>query len=170
MDYPNLKLRFRRANLGEFHYLTGVLRDAAEWLNIKGMHQWDCFIIPIGFIKQWLYEGYKKGEYFYVEHKGRVAGVFRLSPKDELFWGDEPGDAYYIHSFATSSNYRGFGVGHKMMEWIIKRAKREWKDYIRLDCKKSNPFLQEYYAKYGFEPVRETTVQNDEFILMQKTL
>lgn len=77
-----------------------------------------------------------------------IAGCMLLKNKDEDFWQDgEP--SYYIHHLATDILYKG--IGKSLINFAINKARNDNKEYLRLDCFKSNIKLNNYYKNLGFE-------------------
>lgn len=58
-----------------------------------------------------------------------------------------------IYSIATVPQFRGTGVGKKLMESIISQVKNI--SYISLEVRKDNTSAIKLYEKYGFQTVRE---------------
>ncbi len=57
----------------------------------------------------------------------------------------------HIISVAVLKEYRGQGIGRKMMEWVIEKLKQEGVDDVVLEVRLSNKVARNMYFKLGFE-------------------
>jgi GNAT superfamily N-acetyltransferase len=78
-----------------------------------------------------------------------VVGAFKLNDKDH-HW-DNDGTALYVHAFAVHRKFKGQGIGQVMLDWAADEARRQGKQYLRLDCMNENARLKQYYAEASFE-------------------
>lgn len=77
-----------------------------------------------------------------------IAECMLLKNKDEDYWQDDE-TSYYIHHLATDIIYKG--IGKSLINFAINKARNDNKEYLRLDCFKSNINLNNYYKNLGFE-------------------
>ncbi|WP_413381963.1 N-acetyltransferase family protein [Alkalihalobacillus sp. 1P02AB] len=60
-----------------------------------------------------------------------------------------------IEGVRTSSSVRGKGVGTKMIEWAIQRAKERGCHLIQLTTDKEREAAQQFYKRLGFQATHE---------------
>jgi len=73
-----------------------------------------------------------------------------------------PGE-FYLDSMAILPEYRGFGIGQKLMLDRMEWAKRNGFDAVTLLVDKDKPRLQDYYEELGFMFVEDMFVFGDLF-------
>ena len=75
---------------------------------------------------------------------------------DPEFWtpGDRPEAAYYVHKLCTARACAGLGLGRALLDWAGLRTLADGLPWLRLDCAKANPALQDFYRAAGFRHVR----------------
>lgn len=78
------------------------------------------------------------------EDKGRIIGYL----VGQLIF--EMGDLFYI---AVDSNYRGNGIGIKLMNFFMKDAKSQGVETISLEVRLSNEAAISLYKKCGFQQI-----------------
>ena len=64
---------------------------------------------------------------------------------------------FYFDSLAVSSNFRGKGVAHQLLQAGIERARELGIPKVGLLCDKGNPDAERLYAQVGFQYVEDTT-------------
>lgn len=90
-----------------------------------------------------LKEGY---QYYFVQaDQGEDLGFLAFFPKDEEI---------YLSKFYLKEEARGQGLSRKMLNFVIKAAKKEKLDYISLNVNKNNSAVKAY-EKLGFKKVGE---------------
>jgi ribosomal protein S18 acetylase RimI-like enzyme len=83
---------------------------------------------------------------------GQIAGVWATTFSDEQIWEERNTDkAIYIHRIATNPDFRGNNFVKIIVEWAKEYAKKEQKDYVRLDTLGENPKLIKLYTGVGFD-------------------
>ena len=60
-----------------------------------------------------------------------------------------------IEAVRTISNYRGQGIGTKVFEYIIERAKQKGCNMLQLTSDKQRPDAIKFYEAIGFVPTHE---------------
>lgn len=135
--------------------------------------------------------GYQRGLVY--EKDGEVAGVaFGYSAEEEpiideplkkilkehgldsdiqLFIDPEtlPGE-WYLDSISVSEQYRGLGIGSKLLDALPEIARREGKNLIGLSVDKENPEAKKLYSRKGFVDVAERTISGHLYDHMQKKI
>ena len=81
-----------------------------------------------------------------VEVNGKVVGNSSVTRRKE-----ETDSHVAELGIAISKDYRNFGIGKRLMDALIKTAKRKWKTkVVKLSCYETNKHAQHVYRKLGF--------------------
>ena len=81
----------------------------------------------------------------------KVACVWATTFTDEQIWEERNADAaVYIHRIACHTGFRGFNFVAQIVQWAIPYAKKEGKNYVRLDTLGHNTGLIAHYTAAGF--------------------
>lgn len=92
-----------------------------------------------------------------------IACVFATTFTDPLIWKEKDKDpSVYIHRIATNPGYRGSNFVAAIVEWAKTHAKKNGKNFIRLDTVGENKGLISYYQKCGFRFLGLTQLTNTE--------
>jgi len=161
-------LTFRSARKDEIETVFELLKEAAIWLNGKGIDHWQNWLDPPDSHIRWIKQGFDTDEFYLVEREGRVIGCFRLQWQDPLFWGERDDCAGYIHTLTTRRD--GAGTGRLVLKLVETYCVERGKQFLRLDCGAINHGLRSYYESCGFFPVGETKIEGELLTLYEKTL
>jgi ribosomal protein S18 acetylase RimI-like enzyme len=164
------KIEFRKAKPNELNSVLLLLKEAALWLQKKGINYWQDWISPPPHFIDWIRDGFEKNEFYMVEKQVDVVGCFRLQWQDPLFWGEQENNAGYIHSFTISRNLAGQDIGKSVLNLIESYCRSNEKELLRLDCGVDIKGLRKYYEQYGFKPVGEVTVLGEQLVLYEKRI
>ncbi len=82
------------------------------------------------------------------EHAGEVVGVLQLTFIRYLTF--QGGRRAQIEGVRISKSYRGQGIGRRMFEWAIERARQEGCHLVQLTTNKERPEALEFYLQLGF--------------------
>jgi GNAT superfamily N-acetyltransferase len=143
--------------------ITAILDEATLWVESRGGRQW-----PRPFPRERLTERFATGQVYLAWRGDDVVGTFSLQPSDELFWGDTPPDALYLHGLAIRRIAGGQGVGRQLVAWSEQRVREVGRRYLRLDCQGGNEAIQRYYRQLGFVDRGGVTVRERPYRLMEK--
>jgi hypothetical protein len=81
-----------------------------------------------------------------------IACVWATTFSDEEIWGERNNDpAVYIHRIATNPGFRGHNYVGIIVNWARDYAKKNHKEFIRLDTLGNNVKLIEHYTSAGFD-------------------
>ena len=81
----------------------------------------------------------------------RIACVWAVTFENPLIWKEKNKDpSIYIHRIATHPDFRGRNFVHTIVEWARLYARKNKKQYIRLDTCGNNTALIRYYINCGF--------------------
>lgn len=141
----------RKAAANDAETVIGILRDAAEWLINKGIHQWDFYLTDEATSE--VRQAIKAGTTYLVTDNDQPVVTFNLSQQqnelDASVWGNQDDDALYLHRLAIDKNYRHQQIGKKLLEWIQENC-QAGSHVLRLDCVADNPGLNQFYVNAGF--------------------
>jgi ribosomal protein S18 acetylase RimI-like enzyme len=77
-------------------------------------------------------------------------GSFNIQWDYEAIWGEQfHTDAGYVHRLAVSRQYKGQGIGARLLEAAEAHIRGRGKAWLRLDCMADNPSLNKYYLNQG---------------------
>lgn len=138
------------ASLKEAKEVFELIKQRIEWMDQKGIHQWNTTdylaIFPLSF-----FENESKLQHLYVlKEEGKVVGGLVLLNDDDR-WEDHPDHTFYVHNLVTDPHVKG--VGKILLLQVEQLAKEKKVERLRLDCAKSNETLNQYYASLGYELV-----------------
>ncbi|TFJ91455.1 GNAT family N-acetyltransferase [Lentibacillus salicampi] len=141
----------RKAEADDAETVIGILRDAAEWLVNRGIHQWDFYLTEEAASE--IREAIKAGTTYLVTDNTQPVATFNLSQLqndlDVSIWGNRHDDALYLHRLAVNINYRRQKIGKQLLEWIMENSPADC-EVLRLDCVADNPGLNQFYIDAGF--------------------
>ncbi|MBB2912297.1 ribosomal protein S18 acetylase RimI-like enzyme [Streptosporangium becharense] len=150
------RLTLREATGADLDGVLALLAEAAAWLNRRGVRQWPAAGFPAGRVAPLIEEGV-----LYLLETGHggdgpVATIALDGHADPEFWaaGDDPGSALYVHKLAVARAHAGRGLGEALLDWAGLRVLARGRRWLRLDCAKDNPGLQDYYRDRRFAHVR----------------
>src|SRR5262249_33331718 len=100
-----MRLSIRQATLQDIAVVSDILREAAAWLEQRGMPLWRQDELQLNSISAEV----RFGLFFLAESDGEPAGTIKYQLEDKLFWPDVPqDDSAFIHRLAVR---RGLGGG-----------------------------------------------------------
>ncbi|MER7505429.1 GNAT family N-acetyltransferase [Nonomuraea pusilla] len=154
-------LALRAAEPADLPGVLSLLADTAEWLYSRGVRQWPRG----GFGPERIEPLIEERVLFLLEDELRyldrgdqapVATIALDRNADPEFWtrADRPESALYVHKLAVARPWSGSGLGDALLDWAGGTAHAAGLPWLRLDCSKDNPRLQEYYRSRGFRHVR----------------
>ncbi|GAA1627053.1 hypothetical protein GCM10009733_024740 [Nonomuraea maheshkhaliensis] len=155
-------LSLRRAEPADLPGVLTLLADTSEWLWRQGLRQWPRG----GFGPERIEPLIEERVLFLLDDELRyldpdesappVATIALDEHADPEFWrpGDDPGAALYVHKLAVARPWSGSGLGDALLDWAGASAYGAGLPWLRLDCAKNNPGLQNYYRRRGFRHVR----------------
>ncbi|GAA2902273.1 hypothetical protein GCM10010517_68160 [Streptosporangium fragile] len=150
------RLTLRRATDADLGGVLALLAEVAGWLDRRGVRQWPAAGFPAERIAPLIGEGV-----LYLLDAGDGAGVPAATialdgHADPEFWtpGDDPRAALYVHKLAVARAHAGRGLGEALLDWAGLRVLAQGRRWLRLDCSKDNPRLQDYYRSQRFAHIR----------------
>jgi GNAT superfamily N-acetyltransferase len=142
-----MNILVRQATPDDADSVSGVLREAANWLESKGWPLWQLNeLSPSGIASD-----VNAGQYYIAECDGKSAGVVRFQLEDPLFWPDvAEGQSAFIHRLAIQRQFAGQGVSGALLKWAVGKTKSLERDFLRLDCAADRSRLRAVYERFGF--------------------
>jgi len=140
--------------------LCELLFQAVEWLASQGVDQWHDMVTPTGVTdraRRRYAQAIAAGTCYVIRSDGEIIGTFILDTyADPEFWTEPtaPFDALYVHRMIVARDAGGSNLGARMLDWAIKEARRQGRQFLRLDAWSTNERLHRYYRDRGFEQVR----------------
>lgn len=153
--------------------ILALLVSAARWIAEQGNQQWAHYRENPAAQAEALAGAIGQGEVFLARHEGRLAATISLLPAqgdwDRVLWGEDGGEALYVHRLAIDRAFAGVGLGAWLLAWAEGEARTAGKRYLRLDCVAENPSLNAYYSKrYDF--MGQSAGRGSTFSMYQKRL
>ncbi|MGW9120232.1 GNAT family N-acetyltransferase [Streptomyces sp. NPDC055663] len=130
--------------------------EAEQWLAQAGIDQWRNPRTRGPALAKWMADIEAGRTWAVVGNNQAVLATVTLAPPDMDFWqeNDHPQNALYVAKLITARSSKGSHLGGRLLDWVAGQAQRQGKDWIRLDCWRSNTRLQEFYLFEGFRHVR----------------
>ncbi len=153
----------RKADIQESDAAFELMKEAAVWLRDRGIDYWQNWLQPPQHHIDWILDGFRRGQFYFVESGDRLLGMYRLQYTDEHFWGKRTETAGYVHSFTTRRSEAGTGLGSRILRRIEKDLLDQGITLLRLDCGAEIRGLCAYYEGQGFQLV--DTVRVEDFML-----
>ncbi|HEY95808.1 MAG TPA: GNAT family N-acetyltransferase [Dehalococcoidia bacterium] len=165
------EISLRKVRPDERDTVFRLLRESGEWLLEKGNEYWQVYIDLPPFLMNWIQPGFDNNEFYFAQNAdNEIIGCFRLQDEDPMFWGDRPGNAGYLHSFAVSRKMAGQRNGYKVLAAIESLCRENGKEYLRLDCGTHLDTLRAYYEEFGFNFIADMYLMNSNLTLYEKRI
>jgi GNAT superfamily N-acetyltransferase len=114
-------------------------------------------------------------EFWVIEKGDDILGEFHI------YWNMKDKDKAngvnraYLSAFRVHPDYRGQGLGTKLMQRVIERIKERGFNEVTIGAYHHEPAIQDLYKKWGFgdlvkECIEETTEGKPKFLLFMKKL
>jgi ribosomal protein S18 acetylase RimI-like enzyme len=143
---------FHRATIEDFDAVYAIVAEAAQWLQSRGISQWDWFLTEGG--RKLVRRRIETAEtYLVIDPQAQPVATFTVQWEDELIWGPRgtDGTAGYVHGLAVRRRASGNGLGLKMLQWSSNLITQKPRRLMRLDCAANNQALCNYYRRAGFK-------------------
>jgi GNAT superfamily N-acetyltransferase len=135
-----------RARPDDAEAVCQLLDEAAVWLSARGVSQWRPGALPRSVVEN----GIARGEIFVVRSPAGLVATLQLAESDPKVWGNDEGDALYLHRLCVARSETGKGLGARLLDWASTEVRARGRRQLRLDCVASNDALRRYYARAGF--------------------
>lgn len=85
----------------------------------------------------------------FVREAGRVIAVAGFRPLESFAWGR----VLYVDDLVTDETWRSRGVGHRLLDWVLARAREEGCGEVHLDSGVQRLDTHRFYEREGFRYV-----------------
>jgi GNAT superfamily N-acetyltransferase len=135
--------------------VIAVLREAATWLERRGLPLWTEAELDAETIGA----DVAAGHYAVAVVAAHIVGTARLTWDDALFWPDAAaGEAGYVHRLAVRRAHAGGLVSRALLDWAAAETAVAGRRFLRLDCDAERAQLRALYERFGFRFRDERTV------------
>jgi GNAT superfamily N-acetyltransferase len=145
----------RPARSDDLETLLSLRKEAEDWLRDQGIAQWTTDYYD--YARGVLTKSVQDGAAWVVESPDNdVIATVTLTNADPDFWDpeDDPETALYFGKMIVARSHSGIGLGEAIMNWASTKALEAGKQWLRLDCRRDNYRLHDYYRARGFEYIR----------------
>jgi GNAT superfamily N-acetyltransferase len=147
MRLQMLSISIHQAILEDLSTVSGILSEAAFWLEQQNMPLWGKNEVASEIVRQDI----EAGLFYIAFSEDTAAGVVKFQTEDLLFWSDIPHeDSAFIHKLAVRRSFAGGEVSMALMRWAVEHSRKLGKHYLRLDCARDRSRLRSVYEKFGF--------------------
>ena len=142
-----MDISIRQAAPCDLEIVSGILLEAAQWLNDTGKPMWrDDELEP-----ERITSDVTAGLFFLAESDGEAAGTVKFQLEDPKFWPDVfRGNSTYIHRLAVRRDFAARGVSTALLEWAVVQTHVLRRRFLRLDCDARRPRLRAVYERFAF--------------------
>jgi len=154
------EIEIRQADINDLDEILTILDKAAIWLHEIGItNQWTPgeVFIDDGYFKNSILQNH----FFVAINKNKIVGTFLIRWSDKDLWGENDGDAGYIHHLAIDRNCSIVNLGNKLLELAENKIRDNNKTYIRLDCIENNQKLNQYYLDRNYDFIKHCIYYDD---------
>lgn len=113
---------------------------------LLGVEQVEYMVDKFQSVKGITYQLDNGYEYYFALYNDEIAGYFGVQPQDE---------SLFLSKLYLKKEFRGKGIGSKMLQYIKMRAKEYDKEKITLTVNRYNDNSIEVYKHFGFAIVNE---------------
>jgi len=140
-------IRIRQAGSSDVQSVSGILTEAAEWLERCGMAMWPVSRLTV----ERTLRDIDSGIVFLAEHYGRPVGTLTFQLADPKWWPDAlDGESAFVHRLAVRRDFAGGEVSSALLSWAVQRTKSIDRRFLRLDCEAARSRLKAVYERFGF--------------------
>jgi ribosomal protein S18 acetylase RimI-like enzyme len=146
----------RPAGVADVPDLMALRTEAEGWLPSLGTDQWSDPETGGRALAKWHATIDDGRTWVILDSHGSTVGTVSRGPADRDFWRDEdrPETAFYLYKLITARSVAGMGLGSIVLDWACRVASAEGREWLRIDCWRTNTGLQRYYERLGFKHVR----------------
>lgn len=141
-------MKIELATENDISIILEIIKARCDWFLKNKIEQWGSWYYEDLYDRKYFLEAMKKNDLYIVKNGNEIIGLFLLKYKNEKYWKDNK-PAIYLEHFVTKLGNPG--LGEKILEFIKNIAKEKNLKYLRLDCMRINPKINEYYQKHGFQ-------------------
>ena len=144
-------MNFRRATINDIPAIVNMLADDKLGRERENLQTPLAEAYALAFRK---IDKDKNQELMLIENENnQILGTFQLTFIQYLTY--QGGKRAQIEAVRIRKDHRGTGLGEKMMQWAIARAKQKGAHVLQLTTDKQRPEALHFYTKLGFMPSHE---------------
>lgn len=136
------------ASINDINKILDLYSERMKWFKENDIRQWSKYLEHHP--KSEFEETINSKNYYIIKQNNEIVAGFELST-DSKYWNDNITSAYYIYKVVTKVGYKN--IGKILFEKCKEMAKLNNKEYLRLDCLKSNEKLNNIYESHNFKLV-----------------
>lgn len=142
-------MKIELAKENEIPKILEIIKERCDWFEKNEIDQWGRWYYEELYDEKYFKKMMKKYLLYVVKKEEEIVGVFLLKTDDDkIHWNDQE-KSYYLWHLVTKIGHPG--LGEEILEFIENLAKENKIKYLRLECMRSNPKINEYYEKHGFQ-------------------
>jgi GNAT superfamily N-acetyltransferase len=155
---PTPPADLRKATQADTPGLTALREDAAAWLASRGIEQWTADWDDLAAAK--LAAAIDEERTWVVDDSGQILATVTIGGPDSDFWtsADQPDSAFYVYRLTAARSAAGRRYGELLLDWVGECAEHAGRQWVRLDCWRTNTELHTYYERCRFQHVRTVEV------------
>lgn len=136
------------ASINDINKILDLYSERMKWFKENDIRQWSKYLEHHPKLE--FEETINSKNYYIIKQNNEIVAGFELST-DSKYWNDNSTSAYYIYKVVTKVGYKN--IGKILFEKCKEMAKLNNKEYLRLDCLKSNEKLNNIYENHNFRLV-----------------
>lgn len=140
-------MEIKLAEEGDISTILEIIKQRCDWFEQNKIDQWGSWYYEDLYDETYFLEAMENYPLYIVKKKDEIIGTFLLKYENKEYWKDEE-KAVYLEHFVTKIGNPG--LGQKILNFITKLAQEKGLHYVRLECMRSNPKINEYYKNQGF--------------------
>lgn len=149
-------IRIRPAGPHDIDGLMALRTEAEQWLHAAGTDQWSDPETGGQAIARWRQSIHNGQTWAVLDDDQALIGTVSRGPADRDFWtdADRPENALYLYKLIISRGAPRQSLGSLVIDWLSRIAALEGREWVRIDCWRTNWRLHKYYEDLGFTHVR----------------
>ena len=161
--------RRHQARASELEKVYRLLVDATAWLREKGLAQWSR-VYPAERFAREVSAGHV---WYWNAHDEPIATVTIHEDRPDYYpsgtWADSTA-VWYLSRLAIARQWVGHRVGELVLASLERDAAATDVRALRLDVTTSNPFLEQYYVRQGFQRHQVVEIFGEGAMLLEKKI
>lgn len=142
-------MKIQLAKESDVPEILEIIKERCNWFEENQIDQWGSWYYEELYDEKYFKKIMKKYLLYVVKKEDEIIGTFLLKKEDDKTHWKQSQNAYYLWHFVTKIGHPK--LGEKMLEFIKDLAKEKNVKYLRLECMRSNPKINEYYKNHGFQ-------------------
>lgn len=141
----------RQATPDEAPAILALMVATAHWIKETGSIQWSHYLEEGEEQAEEIAAEARQGEVYVVYAGDKLAAAFSLlgaqGEWDVRLWGEDQGEAFYLHRLAVDRAFSGLGLGLQILDYAALRTKELGREFLRLDCVGWTEALHRFYSQ-----------------------